>query len=91
MFMGIRVWDAVGSNFKVPEGSEAHPCMMCRELMYVQRSFIDQIIKRGVKHALICYTCIRTQFPENLLEKAEVHAVPEVIPELLGMLKTRQQ
>jgi hypothetical protein len=89
VFMGIRVWDALADKFVPPEGSVSRACSACAEPTYVQASSI-KVIESGVEHSIICYRCAR-KLPLGLIDPKDVEMVPEAIPELVQMLKTRRQ
>lgn len=89
VFLGIRVWDALADNFVPPKGSVGRACSVCHEPTYVQASSI-KIIKSGVEHSILCYRCAR-KLPPGLIDPKDVQMVPEAVPELLAMMKTRRQ
>jgi hypothetical protein len=89
VFLGIRVWDALADKFTPPEGSVSRACSVCHEPTYVQASSI-KVIKSEVLHSIICYRCAR-KLPLGLIDPKDVQMVPEAVPELLAMMKTRRQ
>jgi hypothetical protein len=89
VFLGIRLWDAAAANFAVPTGSQLRACATCSEQTWVQASSL-KIIASGVEFSIICFRCAR-KLPLDLVKPGDVEIVPEALPEIERMLKTRRQ